>query len=143
MPDPADLVEFYGEKFTMADRIGLMPLMRFAKFAKAGVDSADMAGLAAMYDLLEQCIDPADWERFEACADKHRADGEELLEVVTAVIERLTDRPTTRPSTSSDGPQTTGTSSTASSSSDASRLLPGRPDLQLFVVQAQEARAAS
>jgi hypothetical protein len=143
VPDPADLVTFHGETFAMADRIGLMPLMRFAKFAKAGVDSADMAGLAALYDLLEQCIDPQDWPRFEACADKNRADGEELLEVVTDVIERLTDRPTTRPSVSSDGPRTVEPNSTASSSSDASRLLPGRPDLQLFVVQAQEARAAS
>jgi len=97
-------VEFLGEEFAIADKIGLMPLMRFAHAAKSGLDSADLEGMAAMYDMLRQCIadDPvfifqgreitrgeandlppeaADqvvvyggWDEFEAHATKQRAD---------------------------------------------------------------------
>ena len=57
-PPPVDVrtVEFLGEEFAIADKIGLMPLMRFAHAAKSGLDSADMEGMAAMYDMLRQCI---------------------------------------------------------------------------------------
>lgn len=139
----AESVEFFGEDFVIADRIGLMPLMRFAKVAKSDVDSNDLAGLAAMYDLLEQCIAPQDWQRFQDCADRNRADGDELMTVVSEVIERLTNRPTGRPSVSSDGPRIVEPNLTAPSSSPVMQRLAGRADLQLFVVQAQEARAAS
>lgn len=135
-------VSFAGETFTVADRIGLMPLMRFAKVAQAGVDSADLEGLAAMYDLLEQCIAPQDWRRFQAAADRARSDGEELMGVVGEVMRLLTDRPTSRPSDSSDGPSSTAPNSTGGSSSRVARRLAARPDLQLMVMQSQEARAA-
>jgi hypothetical protein len=136
-------VEFCGERFTVADRIGAMPLMRFAKVAQGGVDSGDMAGLAAMYDLLEQVIDPKDWNRFQATADRARVDGDELMMFVAKVMKQITDRPTEQPSDSSDGLPTTGVNSTAGSSSPVISRLKGRPDLQLMVLQAQEARAAS
>jgi hypothetical protein len=138
-------VDFCGERFRMADRVGLMPMMRFAKVAKAGVDSDDLAGLTAMYDLLEQCLAEDEWDRFQAHADKTRADGEELMGVVAKVFEVLSARPTRRPSDSSDGPSTTAPSSTGDSSSQviAREEAAGRPDRALILVQAQEARAAS
>jgi len=49
-------VEFMGKEFAIANKIGLMPLMRFAHAAKSGLDSDDMEGMAAMYDMLRQCI---------------------------------------------------------------------------------------
>lgn len=49
-------VEFLGKEFAIASKIGLMPLMRFAHAAKSGLDSADLEGMAAMYDMLRQCI---------------------------------------------------------------------------------------
>lgn len=49
-------VEFMGKEFAVASKIGLMPLMRFAHAAKSGLDSADLEGMAAMYDMLRQCI---------------------------------------------------------------------------------------
>lgn len=48
-------VEFHGETYRIADRIGLAPLMRFAKLAAASAD-LDVAALAVMYDVLEQCF---------------------------------------------------------------------------------------
>lgn len=140
MPEPT--IEFHGERFAVAERIGAMSLMRFAKVAETGADSLDMAGLAALYDLLEQCIAPADWTRFTAAANEHRADGDELMEVVKEVMGHLSERPTSRPSVSSDGPRTIEPRSEVDSSSAAMAQLHGRADLQLMVVQAQEARAS-
>ncbi len=144
MSEP-DTVAFAGERFEVADRIGLMPLMRFAKFAQRGVDSNEMEGLAAMYDLLEQCIAPDDWRRFEDHADKQRVDGEELMSVVRDVIELLSSRPTRRPSDSSDGPLIMSENSADDSSQQVIDQLErrGRPDLALHVARAREFRASA
>jgi hypothetical protein len=137
-------VEFAGERFGIADRVGLMAMMRFAKVAKSGVDSNELDGLAAMYDLLEQCIADDEWERFQAHADKVRADGDELMTVVNNVFGVLSERPTRRPSDSSAGPSTTKANSTGDSSSRVIARLEeqGRPDLALVVSRAQAARAS-
>jgi hypothetical protein len=42
-----DTVECLGERYRIGDKIGLMPLMRFAHSAKQGVDSGDLEGLSA------------------------------------------------------------------------------------------------
>lgn len=130
---------FFGEPFTMADRIGAMALMRFAKVAQSGADSDDLAGLTAMYDLLEQCIAPQDWQRFQAAADTNRADGEQLMAVVAEVVKRLSERPTSRPSVSSDGPHRTAPNSRGDSFSRVMDRYQGRPDIQLMVLDAQTA----
>ncbi len=104
-------VAFIGERYAIAERVGLMPLMRFAMTAKAGADADDMEGLAAMYTLIRDCIDPADWQRFETDAIEKKAEAEELLKVVQDVIQALTARPTQRPADSSAGPQTTSENS--------------------------------
>jgi hypothetical protein len=52
-----DYVEMLGRKFRIANRIGLMPLMRFAMLSKQGVQADDVEGLAAMYALIRDCID--------------------------------------------------------------------------------------
>lgn len=133
-------VTFNGAEFAVASKIGLMPLMRFAKVAKAGVDSSDEEGMVAMYDLLQQCIADEEWTRFEAHADKTRADDQELLQVVKDVMAILSERPTSRPSASSDGPQSTApTSEEDSSSLEVVRRLKsqGRPDLAMAVLRQQ------
>jgi hypothetical protein len=138
-------VEFAGETFRMADSIGVMPLMRFAKVAKAGADSNNMDGLVAMYDLLEQCIEPSEWVRFQEHADKTRADGEQLMAVVGEVFASVAERPTGRPSGSSGGQKITKRKSVAGSSSKVIRRLEkkGRPDLALMVMEADEARSVA
>lgn len=136
-------IEFAGEKFGMAENIGAMPLMRFAKVAKAGGDSNNLDGLVAMYDLLEQCIEPSEWARFQAHADKTRADGEQLMTVVGEVFQAIADRPTGRPSVSSGGPKNTRQKSADVGSSKVIKRLEkkGRPDLALMVLMADEARS--
>ena len=146
-----DTVDFLGEKFAVSERIGAMPLMRFAKIAEGGVDSNEMAGLAAIYDLLEQCIAPEDWKRFERHADAQRAQGDQLLEVVKDVFAIVAQRPTGQPADSSGGLRTIEPSSPAASSSpvvdSTERVIDrlnaqGRPDLALAVRRRQEALSA-
>ena len=112
-------VDFLGEQFRVADRVGALPLMRFAKLAKTGLDTDRMEGLVAVYDLLGQVIHAEDWARFEQHADQHHAGGDELLELVAAALAAVADRPTGRLSDSSDGPRITEPSSTVASSSPA------------------------
>lgn len=145
-----DVISFAGEEFHVAERIGLMPLMRFAHLASAGVDSEDMEALAAMYDLLEQCVANGEWQRFQRAATRTRADGEALMKVVQDAIAVLSERPTGRPSDSSDGPTTTRPKSAIGQVSSESRddylavvkewEDKGRPDTALMVLMAGEAR---
>lgn len=139
----SEQVIFLGESFEVADRIGLMPLMRFAKTAQAGVDSSDMAGLAAMYDLIQQCLTDPEWPRFEAHCDRERADGDQLMTFVREVITLISARPTSRSSGSSDGPSSTARNSEVDLSSEVVTQLVrrGRPDLGTMVTLAREASA--
>lgn len=133
-------VTFQGAEFGVADKIGLMPLMKFAVIAKAGVDSGDQEGLVAIYNMLEQCIADDEWDAFEDHANKTRAGDEELLQVVKDVMEILSERPTSRPSDSSDGPKETApTSAEDSSSLEVVRRLKsqGRSDLAMAVLRQQ------
>lgn len=130
-------VEFQGETYRIADKIGLAPLIRFGKLAKSGADSGDMGSLAVMYDVLDQCfartcaacgswdqslldhpdkaegccpardVVTAEFDRFMDVATAARWDDEEILAVVGKVMEALTARPTSRPSASSAGPPST------------------------------------
>ena len=137
-------VDFLGESFRVADRVGALPLMRFAKIAKSGVDANELDGLVAMYDLLGQVIHAEDWARFEDHADDQHADGDQLLELVQEALALVAARPTGRLSDSSDGPQTIEPRSTDVSSSPViSRLNEqGRPDLALLVRKRQESLSA-
>lgn len=111
-----DRVCLNGAWFRISDRIGLMPLMKFAYSADEGLDTSDMKAMAALYAMLKDSIyggteadpDPAvarlkpgdkgydagDWIKFEGHAMRTKAQGEELMAVVSQVIEILSSRPT-------------------------------------------------
>ena len=137
-------VDFLGESFRVADRVGALPLMRFAKLAKSGLDADEMDGLVAVYDLLGQVIHAEDWARFEEHADREHAGGEELLEFVASALAVVSAHPIGRSSDASVGPRITEPSSTDDSSSPViSRLNEqGRPDLALLVRKRQESLSA-
>lgn len=139
----ARTVEFMGERFRVAEKIGLMPLLKFS--AHADMNTSDPGALAAMYSMLKdsihegtpacgKCIrckngdeegcaaaDPGDWKRFEQHAIDTKADADELLDVITRVIELISGRPTEQPSGSSPGRQSTRGASTARSSARGRR----------------------
>src|SRR5687768_2564736 len=56
-------VDWEGERFRLAPKIGLMPWLVFGNLAEQGLDTEDMAALAAMYNLIEQCLDPTETKR--------------------------------------------------------------------------------
>lgn len=139
------LVTWQGETYQVADKVGDMALMRFAKVADQGIDSNEMRGLAAMYDILEACLTPDDWRRFEAHALRVRAQSDEIMELVKETYEALSGRPTRRPTNSSAGPQPTQENSGADSFSPVMRVIdsipPNRPDLKLAVWEGQAPQA--
>ena len=150
MSDAAS-VTFKGEQFRVSDSIALMALIKFAHVAKGGADSSEMDGLAAMYDLLETTIHEDEWDRFQTHAIKTRATDKDLMMLVRKVIRGETERPTSRPSDSSDGPEAVAENSEDASSSPADLHLrvvqrleaEGRPDKALMVLMAGGQQAAS
>lgn len=106
----------WGKSYEVADKIAAMPLLKFAHLSKKGVDSADMEGLAAIYDLLRAVFTDDAWERFEIDSTEERANDEDLMQIITKAIEVIAARPTKSPSDSSDGQSTTTASSTEPSS---------------------------
>jgi hypothetical protein len=124
-----DTVEVLGDRYFIGDKVGLMPLMKFAHTAKRGVDADDMEGMAAMYELLQDCIAKHDWDRFEQDMTAKKADGQDLFSVIGEVIEILSARPTRQRSGSSSGRSTTTASSTGPSSAAGHRVPPGAEGL--------------
>jgi hypothetical protein len=85
MPD----VKFGGETFRTADQVAYIAVLKFAHLAKSGLDTSDLDGLSAMYDLLEQCLHEDDWQRFQTAALRTKASGDELLNFVADVGKAL------------------------------------------------------
>lgn len=136
--DPAETVEFMGKPFRIAEKVGLMPLLKFS--AAVDFDISDPRALAAMYAMLRDCIyegtpacgqctackedresacqafDAGDWKAFEDHAVATKADADELMDVLTKVMEIITGRPTKPPVTSSRSARGTSGASTGSSS---------------------------
>lgn len=136
-------VELCGKRFRIADKVGLMPLLKFSAFSE--VDVSDPRALGALYSMLKDCIhpgndgcgqcedckngsnracaeyDPGDWHAFEDWACESKAEAEDLMEVVTKTIEIISARPTPQPSPSSAGRRSTRDDSMARSSARRAR----------------------
>ncbi|MUN41401.1 hypothetical protein [Actinomadura litoris] len=135
-----DTVECLGGHYRVADKVGLMPLLKFAHTASMDVDANDMEGLVAIYDMLRDCLHEDDWKRFERDMTVKKAEADEMMTVVQQAIEVINARPTRQPSGSSSGPPTTGAPSTATSSSPpAPRARPGMDDTLVPVGRLAEA----
>jgi hypothetical protein len=117
----ADFLTFMDEKYRVADSIGLMPLLRFSHAASRGLDSDSYEGMAALYAMIRDVIHTDDWSRFEEDAILKKAEGDDLMKVVTEAIEVVSARPKRQPSSSSDGSPATLPSSKASSPRRGSR----------------------
>lgn len=142
-----DTVEFLGQKFRLAERIGIMPMLAFGMASKAGLDSEDMDGLAAMYRLIRSVIhrpalvddhgqrvvdengktlrDESEWLRFEQVAEDELAEGEDVMEFVNQAMEVMSARPRKRRSISADTSPRTSQKSRDGSSSPGTRVLEG------------------
>jgi len=129
-----------------AGELELVDFMRRASKLDVGEDMENLPdnveALDVTVDFLQRQIHPDDWDVFWDLAKTNRQGTKDLLEVAMTITEKIATFPTGQPSDSSDGQSTTGTRSPDGSSSLTTKaldLLPGRPDLQMAVVRAQEA----
>ena len=80
----------------------------------------DYRALAALHGFLQDCIDPEDWGRFQEDMIAAKIDdASALLDVATAVVQKVTSRPTPQPSGSSNKPPGPSDGLTDGSSSPA------------------------
>ncbi|MGI5171870.1 hypothetical protein ACQEU3_46765 [Spirillospora sp. CA-253888] len=117
--DTEGTIEVLGDRYRVGDKVGLMPMMQFAAAAKAGLDSSDMDGMAAMYQMLQDCIHEEDWPRFERDMVAKKADEQDFMYCVQRAMAIISARPTRQRSDSSSGRSQTTASSTGSSSEAA------------------------
>lgn len=133
-----DTFDWYGETFTLAERLSPLLVMRMAydsriadglrAQAKAArnrgdVDKADdLEGTAdrdeaaSMYAFLRSTLAPGEWEPFLDHTTLAGAPDDALSGLITTLIGVITDRPTRRPSGSPGGPSMTTPGSVARSS---------------------------
>jgi hypothetical protein len=109
----------------------------------AVIDETDPAAWTLVKDFIREQIHPEDFDKFWFLARQNRQNTADLMEVAKGLYAAVAGRPTTRPSGSARGRPRTRRKSAAGSSSPVIGRLKGRPDLQLAVVMAQEAQAAS
>lgn len=114
------ILDFCGEEFKVAMGVGGMPLMEFAYSAKSGLDTSEMDGLAAMYSMIEDCLEEGEWDRFRATAKKHKSPITQLMKVATSIYAALSNRPLDTGKSSQDGLADQSTGDT--SDSDATSL---------------------
>lgn len=131
-------VTFGGEVFFLRQP-GHYAMQDVLELAEKGTDSESAAGFRAISGLVAACMSDEDYARWEQIARRERSTGEDMIRLV---LEGLTDRPTVRPSDSSDGPPSAGTNSTDDSFLRVIAQEQGRPDRQLILLQAQESRTA-
>jgi hypothetical protein len=132
-------VTYCGETFILPEGEPTLELMEYARVV-VEYDTNSLRGMAALLDLLEVCIGPDNWERFTTLTREKHVGSDALFEVVRDVYAAHAERPTSRPSASSDGPPPTPVRSADDSSLRVIGRLEGqgRPDLALQVQKAQE-----
>lgn len=125
-----DTFVFYEETFRTRGAIGLMPLVRFAYISRTGVGLDDMEGLAAVYEMVRDCLHPDDWDRFQDVCAVKGADEDAVLGVVRVCIQAAAARPSLRPSDSQPGSPSTDPSTRVDAPSPVSVDVIPAPDGQ-------------
>lgn len=91
---PTPKIRFMGKEYKVASKVGIWPLMQFARVAETGISATDPRGLAAAHAFLQDVIDPDDWGRFQEDMIMNKVtDLDELLtaagEAIQAVGEKI------------------------------------------------------
>ncbi|MGC5012514.1 hypothetical protein ACLQ2R_17260 [Streptosporangium sp. DT93] len=110
---PALDFELDGVTFVGEGDISVMDMSEYARLATQGVDSESPEGVAILADVYKGLLGDRVYNRFRMHCRKHGTDGETLVTILQDLISAAADRPTGRPSDSSDGPQTAPATVTA------------------------------
>lgn len=136
-----DTFEYFDNEIRVNPNLSELDVLDFMENA-VSIDLEDPEAILVVKGFLRALIHPEDFTAFWQAAREHRQRVEDVQMVAKAIIEAVTGRPTTQPSGSSRGLPTTGPKSRGVKSNKVLARLDGRPDLQLAVVKAQEARHA-
>jgi hypothetical protein len=131
--------DYFGETIRVNPMFG-----QFSLLVEHDIDPEDAAGgLRALRHMIDSLIHPDDVETFLRLAAENGQEYDDLEEIVTAVVEAATDRPTLPRSGSSDSRSNGVTNSADDDYSLALQAIPDtRPDLRLVVMRAHEHRQA-
>jgi hypothetical protein len=83
--------------------ISVLDLSEYARLAQQGVDTDTPEGMAMLADMYSGLLGDR-YQAFRAHCRKHKTRGEMLVAIIGDLITEGADRPTSRPSDSSDGP---------------------------------------
>lgn len=94
-------------EFTCAGRPTALDISELAEVAADGVDTDDPRAIAAMSKFFRAVLGK-EYNRFKEHMRVHDTDEDVLVEIMHGILEDLAARPTQEPSSSRDGPSTTG-----------------------------------
>jgi hypothetical protein len=100
--EPADgelAAPIAGRYFRLSTAIGLMPLMEWAA-ATDDLDMSNGAQVLALYRLLRDIVDPADWAAFRSFTTEKKCDAKAFVDFQNAALEAIAARPTPEPAAS-------------------------------------------
>ncbi|WP_031165948.1 hypothetical protein [Streptosporangium roseum] len=96
--------ELDGVVFKNEGDVSLMDLSEFARLATQGVDSESPEGAAIVAEIFMTLLGERTYQRFRTHCRRHSTDDETLMAILGDLMSEAGDRPTSRPSDSSDGP---------------------------------------
>ena len=159
---------YFGKRFRVNPNLTETMVIDLLESGEDIDDPEDPRQLVAVKDYVRDHLHPEDFDGFWQTAINNRQGVRQVVKVCWVLLERITDRPTTPPSDSSDGRRDTPTSSLAGASVPATENLPaatpevpagrdmqavadhfirkfnqeGRPDKALQIALAAESRSA-
>lgn len=100
-----------GVTFVCEGGVSTLDISEFAKVAKDGVKTDDPAATAVFAEFFEAALGEKVYAQFRRHVRENSTTEEELLDVMKGIVEDFLGRPTQEPSSSQDGPSTTGPTS--------------------------------
>lgn len=94
-----------GVTFTGDGSINMLDLSEFARLATQGADTENPASVAILADLFVSLLGETEYQRFRTHCRRNGTAPDVLIAIIGDMAAQESDRPTSRPSDSSDGPQ--------------------------------------
>lgn len=103
--------ELDGVTFTCEGGITTLDMAEMANAATQGLDTDDVRAIAMFAEFFSQTLGPKEYARFRQHTREHRTDPDVFVDILQGIAEDFFGRPTEEPSSSQDGPSTTGPTS--------------------------------
>jgi hypothetical protein len=86
------VVDFFGEKFHVAEKVGAIPMLMWSKAADTEVDGHE--GMAAVWLMVEDVIHEKEFKRFVRTGLKNKAGSDDLFKIINSAMELISGNPT-------------------------------------------------